>query len=67
MVAVELTRLPGTTTALRDGVIDLPRARAVVEAVTPLDDTTAKAVEARVLPRAGTRTVGNCAPPSPRR
>ncbi|HYT10844.1 MAG TPA: DUF222 domain-containing protein, partial [Mycobacteriales bacterium] len=58
VTAVELTRLPGTTTALRDGVIDLPRARAVVEAVTPLDDTTAQAVEARVLPKASARTVG---------
>ncbi len=58
VVAVELTRLPGTAAALGRGDIDLPRARAVVEAVTPLDDTTAQAVEARVLPRAGAQTAG---------
>ncbi|HYT10281.1 MAG TPA: DUF222 domain-containing protein, partial [Mycobacteriales bacterium] len=58
VTAVELTRLPATTTALRDGVIDLPKARAVIDAVTPLDDTTAQAVEAWVLPRAGTQTAG---------
>ena len=42
----------------RDGVIDVPKARAIVEAVTPLDDRLAAAVEARVLPAAGRRTVG---------
>ena len=36
----------------------MPKARAVVEAVTPLDDRLAAAVEARVLPAAGRRTVG---------
>ena len=38
--------------------IDVPKTRAVVEAVTALDDGLAAAVEARVLPAAGRRTVG---------
>jgi len=57
-VAVELTRLPGTAAELRAGRIDALRARAVVEAVTALDQATALAVEGRVLPRAGQQTVG---------
>ncbi|HVQ92965.1 MAG TPA: DUF222 domain-containing protein [Mycobacteriales bacterium] len=58
-VAVELTgRLPATAAALRRGEIDFPKARAVVDAVTPLDDLAAASVEARVLPRAGRQTVG---------
>jgi hypothetical protein len=58
-VAVEVaTRLPATGAALRRGEIDFARARAVVEAVTPLADPAAAAVEARVLPRAGSQTVG---------
>ena len=56
--AVELTRLPVTAAALRDGVIDLPKVRAVVDAVTRLDAGTAAAVEAQVLPKAGRWTVG---------
>jgi hypothetical protein len=56
--AVELTRLLVTAAALADGVVDLPKVRAVVEAVTVLDDETARAVEQRVLPRAGGQTVG---------
>ncbi len=56
--AVELTRLPGTAAALRDGVLDPPKVRAVVDAVAVLDDPTAGAVEARVLLRAGRQTVG---------
>ncbi len=58
-LAVELAgRLPGTAAALAAGVIDVPKTRAVVEAVTALDDGLAAAVEARVLPAAGRRTVG---------
>ena len=58
-LAVEVAgRLPGTAAALAAGMIDVPKARAVVEAVTPLDDRLAAAVEARVLPAAGRRTVG---------
>ena len=57
-VAVELVRLPGTAAALRDGVLDLPKVRAVVEAVTHLDAATTRAVEERVLPGAGRQTVG---------
>ena len=56
--AVELTRLPVTAAALRDGVIDLPKVRAVVDAVTRLDGGAAVAVEAQVLPKAGRWTVG---------
>ena len=57
-LAVELARLPATAAALAAGVIDVPKTRAVVEAVTPLDDGLAAAVEARVLPAAARRTVG---------
>jgi hypothetical protein len=56
--AVELTRLPATASALGAGVLDLPKVRAVVDAVGVLDDRTAGAVEARVLPRAAGQTVG---------
>jgi Domain of unknown function (DUF222) len=58
-LAVELAeRLPGTAAALRAGELDVPRARAVVEATSPLEPQVAAAVEARVLPRAGRQTVG---------
>jgi hypothetical protein len=56
--AVELRRLPGTAAALRDGAIDMPKVRAVVDAVGALDDATAQAVEERVLTRADRQTVG---------
>ena len=36
--AVELTRLPATAAALRAGTLDLPKVRAVVDAVSVLDD-----------------------------
>ena len=51
-------RLPATLAALQRGEIDLPKARAVVDAVAPLDAQTAAAVEARVLARAAAQTVG---------
>jgi Domain of unknown function (DUF222) len=56
--AVELTRLPGTARALAAGELDMPKVRAVVDAVDPLADELAGAVEQRVLPRAGRQTVG---------
>ena len=57
-LAVELTRLPDTAAALARGLVDVPRVRAIVDAVSPLDGRTAAAVEGRVLPRAGEQTVG---------
>jgi Domain of unknown function (DUF222)/HNH endonuclease len=57
-VAVELSRLPAVSIALSSGVLDVPKTRAVVDAVTPLDAPTATAVVERVLPRAGRQTVG---------
>lgn len=57
-VAVELTRLPAVAAALGGGVLDVAKARAVVEAVTVLDAPTATAVSERVLPRSGGQTVG---------
>jgi Domain of unknown function (DUF222) len=58
-LAVDLAgRLPDTAMALRAGDIDVPKARAVVEATTALDGPTAAAVEGRVLPRAGGQTAG---------
>lgn len=58
-VAVELAeRLPVTAAALAAGDIDLPKARAVVDAATPLDAPTAAAIEVAVLPAAAEQTVG---------
>jgi hypothetical protein len=58
-VALELAeRLPATAAALRHGQIDFPKARAVVDAVAPLDAEAAAAVEERVLPRSADQTVG---------
>jgi hypothetical protein len=58
-LAVDLQwRLASTGAALREGCIDLPRAKAIAEATAPLDDDQAKAVEAKVLPRAGDQTAG---------
>ncbi len=53
-LAVDLQwRLAATGQALRDGTIDLARAKAIAEATGPLDDAKARAVEDKVLPRAG--------------
>ncbi len=49
-------RLPATAAALAAGEIDLVRARILAEAVAPLPDEAATAVEAAVLPRAGDQT-----------
>ena len=58
-LAVELDlRLSGTAAALRAGDIDVPKARAVVEATVPLNSDAARAVQDRVLPRAAGQTVG---------
>ncbi len=49
-------RLPGTARALAEGRIDLYRAKVIAEAVMPLPDAAARAVEDRVLPEAGEMT-----------
>jgi hypothetical protein len=51
-------RLRATGAALAAGAIDLARARLIAEATSPLDDDTARAVEAMVLPSAGEKTTG---------
>ncbi|HVB43830.1 MAG TPA: DUF222 domain-containing protein [Streptosporangiaceae bacterium] len=56
-LGVTLTwRLAATGAALRAGQIDVSRARMIAEATGALDDETARAVEARVLPAAGDQT-----------
>jgi hypothetical protein len=58
-VALDLaTRLPETAKALRAGVIDFAQARLIAEATRILSDADARAVEARILPRAGGQTLG---------
>jgi hypothetical protein len=58
-VAVELDqRLPQTAAALSAGTIDLPKARAIVDATAALEDPTTHAVEDLVLPQAGEQTLG---------
>ncbi len=51
-------RLPQTGAALRSGRIDLSRARTIAEATAVLDEENARAVESRILPRAGEQTLG---------
>jgi hypothetical protein len=51
-------RLAATGLALREGLIDLSRARLIAELTAVLDDQAARAVEAKVLPRAGDQTTG---------
>jgi hypothetical protein len=55
-LAAALRRLPVTRRALAAGRIDLPKARAVADAVRPLGDRAAAEVEASVLSRTGGRT-----------
>ena len=50
-------RLPDTLAALERGVIGLPYARCLAEAVGPLSGDAATLVERRVLPRAGLQTM----------
>ena len=49
-------KLAATGAALRAGEIDLSRTCLIAEATRPLDDDTARVVEARVLPAAGQQT-----------
>src|ERR1700733_8734960 len=51
-------RLPRTAAALAAGRIDTYRAKILAEAVIPLSDAAARAVEDRVLPQAGDLTYG---------
>src|ERR1700753_3679950 len=51
-------RLPATARALREAVIDYPRARLIAEATRILADDLAREVEARVLARAADQTPG---------
>jgi hypothetical protein len=56
-LAVTLTwRLPATGAALARGVIDLSRARVIAGATSVLSEKAARAVEAAILPGAGTLT-----------
>ncbi len=58
-LAVSMSRrLPGTWSALNHGTIDLGRAKLIDAWTTPLDDDLARAVEAKVLGRAGQQTTG---------
>ena len=52
------TRLGGTLDALRDGIITRPKAELIVRLTQYLDDEEARAVEAKVLDRAGRLTPG---------
>jgi hypothetical protein len=51
-------RLPRTAAALAGGQIDTYRARILAEAVAPLSDAAARAVEDQVIPHAGDLTYG---------
>jgi hypothetical protein len=57
-LAVALDRLPLTRAALAGGRVDLAKVRAIATETAPLPSALAGATEARVLPRAGTQTVG---------
>ena len=58
-LAVSMSRrLPATWSALSQGTIDLARAKLVNLWTTPLDDDLARAVERKVLVRAGQQTTG---------
>jgi hypothetical protein len=58
-LAVSMSRrLPATWSALSQGTIDLARAKLVDLWTTPLDDDSARAVERKVLVRAGQQTTG---------
>jgi len=53
------TRLPGTSAALRDGIMSLGKARIITAATGLLDPAEAAAAEAGVLDRAGQLTPGS--------
>ena len=57
-IAASLARLPGTTTALRTGQLDWPRASVIAEETCCLSDQDAAAAEERVLPAAPGQTTG---------
>ncbi len=58
-LAVSMSRrLPATWSALSQGTIDLGRAKLIDAWTTPLDDELARAVERKVLVRAGQQTTG---------
>jgi Domain of unknown function (DUF222) len=58
-LAVNMSRrLPATWSALSEGTIDLGRAKLIDLWTTPLDDDLARAVERKVLGRAGQQTTG---------
>jgi hypothetical protein len=57
-MAAALEALPGTKTALRNGVIDGYKASIIVSATSALDPAEARAAEAMVLGRAGRLTPG---------
>ncbi len=58
-LAVSMSRrLPATWSALSEGTIDLARAKLIDLWTTPLDDDLARAVERKVLVRAGHQTTG---------
>ena len=52
------THLPGTSAALRDGIMSLGKARLIATATGLLDEAEARAAEAGVLDRAGRLTPG---------
>ena len=51
-------RLTGTSAALHDGRIDLSRARLIAEVTSVLDDRGARLAEDKILPDAGSKTLG---------
>jgi hypothetical protein len=51
-------KLPATWAALNAGLIDLPRARLIAEATSPLSDDLARKVESKILRGAGDQTLG---------
>ena len=53
------TRLGGTLGALRDGIITRAKAELIVRLTQYLDDDEARAVEAKILGRAGRLTPGS--------
>ena len=53
------THLPGTSAALRDGIMSLGKARIIATATGLLDPAEARAAEAEVLDRAGRLTPGS--------
>jgi hypothetical protein len=59
--AGDLARLPATRRALAAGVLDVPKARLVVDELRPLDDVDAQAIEQRVVTVAAGQTRGQLA------